>query len=64
MAVWQATRSPGELQNAAWSAATLDDLQEGERIVAELAMMAAGGDWLKKADGSIRRLKAIVKALE
>ncbi len=46
------------------SEATIEDLQEGERIIAELAMLAANNAWLKKADGSIRRLKAIVKALE
>ncbi len=58
---WQA-RSSDDV--AGWTPATIDDLQEGERILSELTVLAANGAWLKKADGSIRRLKAILKALE
>ena len=56
---WQVTSQP----DSAPGAASMEDLQEGERIVSELAVLAANGAWLTKANGSIRRLKAILRAL-
>ncbi len=59
---WQAPGAPAA--RGAWIPAGVEDLQEAERIVAELALMAANGAWLKKANNSIKRLKAILRALE
>ena len=59
---WQAAGAP--VVRASWLPANIEDLQEAERIVAELALTAANGAWLKKANNSIRRLKAILRALQ
>ncbi len=58
---WQVSMQPEGIPSAV---ASLEDLQEGERIVSDLALLVASGAWLHKADGSIRRLKAILKALD
>ncbi len=61
---WHVTRARAAAAAARWQAATLEDLQEGERIVSDLALLAVNGAWLKKADNSIKRLKAILRALD